>query len=103
MVITSPFNPEEWHNLPSPRSSLRERAHLPSEKTEQVRSGTENYNDKKKPLQSYASSLSNSITDSITVDWEAGATNKQNWDGGYKSAHATDFNNIVQKYRVDVK
>lgn len=98
MVITSPSNSEEWHNLPSPPpSSLPERAVPPKDKL-----NPENFGRDKKPLQSSGSSLSNTLSDGVTVEWEAG-TRSSIWDGDSKSAHATDVEAITNKYHVDVQ
>lgn len=93
MVITSPSNPEEWHNLPSPPpSSLPERAVPPKE----------NLGIDKKPLQSSGSSLSNTLSDGVTVEWETG-TSATIWDGDSKSAHATDVAAIEAKCHSNLK
>lgn len=98
MVITSPSNPEEWHNLPSPPpSSLRERVFLPKEKLD-----AENLGIDKKPLQSSGSSLSNTLSDGVTVEWETG-TSATIWDGDSKSAHATDVAAIEAKCHSNLK
>lgn len=98
MVITSQSNTEEWHNLPSPPpSSLPERAELPNEKLD-----PENLGHDKKPLQSSGSSLSNTLTDGATVDWEAGNSNTT-WDGDSKSAHATGVDAIATKFHIDLQ
>ena len=100
MVITSPSNPEEWHNLPSPPppSSLPERAVLPKAKLDAENLGI----DKKKPLQSSGSSLSNTLSDGATVEWETGSS-AAIWDGDSKSAHATDVAAIEAKCHSNLK
>ena len=98
MVITSPSNPEEWHNLPSPPpSSLPERAVLSKEKL-----NPESFGRDKKPLQSSGSSFSNTLSDGGTAEWEAGTSNSI-WNGESKSAHATDVEAITSKYHVGLQ
>jgi len=100
MVITEPRSAlEEWHNLPSPPPTFRPDRPEGSKEKEKVAAGSIS-----NALQSSGSSLSNTLTEGDTIEWSPSRpSTDQFWNGGSKSAHATDANLIARKLLVDLQ
>jgi hypothetical protein len=102
MVITESRSAlEEWHNLPSPPPTFHPDRPERSKEKEKATAGSISISN---ALQSSGSSLSNTLTEGDTIDWSPSRpSTDQFWNGGAKSAHATDAHLIARKLLVDLQ